>query len=593
MITLRGIIVLIVATVASICPDAAFGKTSDPFTEIDKLVKELDKNFSALKKRKGAETKAVAYTGSDFSLSPDGFEWQNGAGHGWTKGERVIVANAKQAESDRLMNIFERLNNYMYVSFGRKENHSAVKIDDTRTLYAFDYDPDSRKLAFLKVNAEDQFCVPSRWITIDTLDATSKATPNGLSTSGVSESPYGNATARQMRQLGLANLWAGVKRNFVFMNRVKLNWDSLYVAMIPKMDSVATDAEATLLLQRMAAQLGDGHTYIQGYDMQEYLPILTKPIGDETFVDIVCSKNIVRDGVKRGMKIESINGMPTAEYASAVIAPYVSSSTPQWTKSQSLGTDLLKGTSGDSITITFSDGTQRLTKTYVFGQNRWELTPNGNLFTVDQMKDGTCYLKISNFMDGKFKQKFDKIYPEILKSNALIIDIRGNGGGNSGNADYVLQHLTSDRIKTDSWKSPIYIPAYASWGRDAGWHESPNQYMDPIKGITPYEKPIVVLTDAGTFSAAEDFCSVFRGMNRGKIFGKPTGGSTGNGVQLTLIPNVAYANICSKHDTGADGVEFVGIGIIPDTEIEETPKSVFEDDIDATTSAAIEYLRAL
>ena len=46
MITLRGIIVLIVATVASICPDAAFGKTSDPFTEIDKLVKEIDKNLS-------------------------------------------------------------------------------------------------------------------------------------------------------------------------------------------------------------------------------------------------------------------------------------------------------------------------------------------------------------------------------------------------------------------------------------------------------------------------------------------------------------------------------------------------------------------
>lgn len=87
--------------------------------------------------------------------------------------------------------------------------------------------------------------------------------------------------------------------------------------------------------------------------------------------------------------------------------------------------------------------------------------------------------------------------------------------------------------------------------------------MSPIHDSTPYLGEIILLTDRGTFSAAEDFCSLFRGMKRGLIVGTPTGGSTGNGVRVKLTKDI-YANICSKHDKMPDGTEFVGIGILPD-----------------------------
>ena len=64
-------------------------------------------------------------------------------------------------------------------------------------------------------------------------------------------------------------------------------------------------------------------------------------------------------------------------------------------------------------------------------------------------------------------------------------------------------------------------------------------------------------------------------MGRGKVIGTHTAGSTGNGVRIVLIPGVAYANICSKHDVAPDGTEFVGIGIKPDIEIRENYDSFF------------------
>ncbi len=53
-------------------------------------------------------------------------------------------------------------------------------------------------------------------------------------------------------------------------------------------------------------------------------------------------------------------------------------------------------------------------------------------------------------------------------------------------------------------------------------------------------------------------------MNRGKIIGQPTGGSTGNPINVTLVDGIISAGICTKKDIGPDGTEFVGVGIFPD-----------------------------
>ncbi|MBR3372576.1 MAG: hypothetical protein IKG75_00980 [Bacteroidaceae bacterium] len=59
---------------------------------------------------------------------------------------------------------------------------------------------------------------------------------------------------------------------------------------------------------------------------------------------------------------------------------------------------------------------------------------------------------------------------------------------------------------------------------------------------------------------------------------------------MELIPNSSNANICSKHDVGADGTEFVGIGIQPTISVEETWESHFNSPIDNALQAALDWL---
>ena len=206
------------------------------------------------------------------------------------------------------------------------------------------------------------------------------------------------------------------------------------------------------------------------------------------------------------------------------------------------------------------------------------------------LSNNVAYMHYASFSSTIGEGNLDYILSSLASASGLIVDVRDNSGGNSGNADYVLRHLTADSIRTDSWSSPTYIPALASWGRKAPQYHSPSSLMPPIAGTTPYLRPVAVLVDRGTFSAAEDFCAVFRGMKRGPLVGTPTGGSTGNGVRVTLIPGHAYANICAKHDVAPDGTEFVGTGLHPTVEVRETYASLFRDKTDAALTEALRLL---
>lgn len=159
---------------------------------------------------------------------------------------------------------------------------------------------------------------------------------------------------------------------------------------------------------------------------------------------------------------------------------------------------------------------------------------------------------------------------------ALIIDLRDNAGGRSNYADYVLTHFSSKLIKTCSWSSRLYIPAHASWNEPPEWYTQSSDFLSPVRKEKIYDKPIIVLINSGTFSSSEDFLVKFRGMNRGRIIGTASGGSTGNSVHITLIEGLVYANICSKKDISPDGLPFVGIGVMPDIEIKETRESFME-----------------
>jgi C-terminal processing protease CtpA/Prc len=379
--------------------------------------------------------------------------------------------------------------------------------------------------------------------------------------------------------VGLSKCWSEVKYSFVYFDKLTFDWDSLYQATIPVVLATKSDFEYYRELQRFVARLQDGHTSIWFGNHQDFLdnmatiPLTTRLIDKKMIVIGIHNNELAQvEGIKRGMEIVKINGIDVHEYVSNNIKPFVFSSTEQWTNLIAYGRDATRGKKAESVRLTFKNENNQVFESTISHAMPENVLPPKPLFDFTVLEDNIGLLKIDDFWRNNYTAHFDSIYKKILATDALIIDIRDNGGGNTNNAAYILSHLTNESFKMSAWSSPQYVPAFASWNLPKEWYIAEPWIAQPIENKPIYDKPIALLIDESTFSAAEDFCVGFRTMKRGFIIGTPSGGSTGNPIGFSL-PGGGWLQICTKKDTYPDGTEFVGVGILPDIEVRETVSS--------------------
>lgn len=378
---------------------------------------------------------------------------------------------------------------------------------------------------------------------------------------------------------------AEVKYNFAGYGNFAQDFDSICRAELPAIVNTATDEEFGQQLQLLANRLHDGHTSISYSADVTYAPISHKRIGEKVFVNGVYSDEYTRKGVRPGTELVAIDGMPVIEYGNQFVVPYIPSSTPQWSAYYPFNSiNLTKGYRGVPIRLTFKNENGETFDITDQRQSPWGIVNPDMSIKFDSLPGNIGLLKIPSFQTNNFDiQAFGDLFEQkIVSTDGLIVDIRDNTGGYSQVAEIVMMLLATDTIPQASWATPEYQAAYASWGKKWDLESIESDPIVPFcishpDQIPKYDKPIVLLVNATTFSTAENFAVLFRNANRGKIIGTPTGGSTGNPINIDLGWGY-YGRICTRHEKFADGTEFIGIGIQPDVVVEETESVIFGND---------------
>jgi C-terminal processing protease CtpA/Prc len=183
-----------------------------------------------------------------------------------------------------------------------------------------------------------------------------------------------------------------------------------------------------------------------------------------------------------------------------------------------------------------------------------------------------AYVALNTFGDNKAAEQFEQAFADISRADALVIDVRENGGGSSGVGYRVLKLLTDKPFRGSRWRTRDYRPSFRAWGRPEGVYGEEARDIQP-DGKRLFRGPVAVLISPRTFSAAEDFAVAFDVMKRGPLVGEPTGGSTGQPLQFKL-PGGGSARVCTKRDTYPDGREFVGVGVQPTKLVRPTAADV-------------------
>ncbi len=437
-----------------------------------------------------------------------------------------------------------------------------------------------------------------RWAKLLERIATKEKRLNRLWNSPALNIPYAENISEDAKVAGLSKFWSEVKFNFANFDLVPdLDWDALYLEYLPKVRATKSTLEYYRVLTELCARLNDGHTNIYEPDELDD-QLYAKPavgirlIEGRVILRLVFDPALVADGVTPGLEILAVDGLPVKEYAAKFVAPYLCVSTPQDRESRLYSATLLNGPVNKPVELTLRDASGKefkktLPRLAIKARNA--LAPKTPSTEFKVLPGNIGYIALNQFENESVVKEFEAAFDEIAKTDALIIDIRNNGGGNSGNGGRILAYLTDQKfLTTSSWRTRQYRPAFRAWGTMEEWYDAgPGRFG--VDAPKHYLKPVVVLLSPRTFSAAEDFAIAFDVLKRGKMMGEPTGGSTGQPLFFKM-PGGGGARVCAKRDRYPDGREFVGVGIKPDIPVAQTFAD-FRAGRDTVLEAAADELR--
>ena len=135
------------------------------------------------------------------------------------------------------------------------------------------------------------------------------------------------------------------------------------------------------------------------------------------------------------------------------------------------------------------------------------------------LPDNIAYVVYESFQSTIGEGNLDDMFYSMRMCNGMILDIRGNGGGNLDNEVKLASRFTNEKI----------LVGYRSHKTGTGHNDfSPlePEYITPSKGVR-WQKPCVVLTNRSCYSAANTFVRDMKEMPLVTVMGDQTGGGSG------------------------------------------------------------------
>ncbi len=195
-----------------------------------------------------------------------------------------------------------------------------------------------------------------------------------------------------------------------------------------------------------------------------------------------------------------------------------------------------------------------------------------------KLDDNIGYIRYSSFQSGIGNGNLDDVLFYLAPCNALIIDIRDNGGGNLQTAEKLAARFTNEEILVG------YMQHKTGKGHD-DFSSMKEQRLKPSNGVR-WQKPVVVLTNRQVFSAANEFVKYMMCCPNVTVVGDKTGG--GAGLPFTSeLPNgwTVRFSACPMFDRNGNSTED---GIMPDHRVD-----LSDEDFLRGRDTIIEYARQL
>jgi len=366
--------------------------------------------------------------------------------------------------------------------------------------------------------------------------------------------------------------WRQMKDFFYDPNLHGVDWESIKRKYQPLAEAVNHRADLTYVIGEMIGELNAGHTYVGGGDVPQVKRVSVGMLGAQLVRDASGYYQIKK--ILKGQNWDKNLRSPLTEVGLNVKeGDFILAVNGRSVKEMNNIYEALVNTAGKQVRLKINSrpeekGAREITVIPIENENalyyyNWVESKRE---IVDKATGGqVAYVHIPD-MGGRGLNEFVKQFYPQLRKKALIVDVRGNGGGNV--SPMIIERLAREVHMVDIARGgvPTPDPGALLWG------------------------PKICLIDEFSASDGDIFPYRFRKMNLGRLVGKRTwGGVIGIRGTLPLLDG-GFLNKPEFATYGLEGQWIIeGHGVEPDIYVDNDPAREFEG-IDDQLNKAIELI---
>lgn len=399
--------------------------------------------------------------------------------------------------------------------------------------------------------------------------ALAPATPGGRAAFAEGAGPDAYSTAEARLRI-FDEVWEQVSERYFDPDFQGVDWREARSRFRSLAASARGRAELYEVMRRMLGLLRDPHTRVfapgesADWRVQRYVSVgvSVRELGDQVVVtDVERDSEAEEAGLRAGDAVLALDGEPAATLVARRVAERGGGASPS--VRLIAAAHLFEGERDTTVRLTYARPGERRAREAVLRREPRTRLPS---FEVRGQGDGVRLVRFNIFTPEVAALFTRALRDELKGARALVIDLRDNGGGEAESMADLASTLLPAGLSLGRFTDRAGAVRLEPHTRAA--------LLSTADSFERFRRPVVLLTNARTASAAEVFAAALRESNRASVIGEATCGCVLGIRRRHRLPDGGVLDVSEMDYHTAGGMRLEGTGLRPDVTIEPTRETL-------------------